>query len=65
MKALGILASLLVLLFVVPAFSVCASEEPMKAQDEMEMEMEDAEEGMEYYCPFKKSYTRFLLAEKQ
>lgn len=49
MKALGILVSLLVLLFFVPAFSVCASEESMgEAQEEMDMEMGDAEEGMVY-----------------
>jgi len=48
MKALGILVSLLVLLFVVPAFSVCASEESMKGALE-EMEMDDGGvEGTEY-----------------
>ncbi|HII07396.1 MAG TPA: hypothetical protein HA349_08840 [Methanotrichaceae archaeon] len=43
--------SLLVLLFVVPAFSVCASEESMKsAYEELEMDDDEdgAQEGMEY-----------------
>jgi hypothetical protein len=49
MKALRILVSMLVLLFFMPAFLVCASEEMMEETEEgMDMEMMDAEEGMMY-----------------